>query len=1646
MNNKKIIIPISLCGILAVAVIALSVSNASLRRDLAGVRAERAADAAAVSNSTESATAAVVANAAKAAAETALEKLNRQPLAAVSASPYYRWGESYIRVRFQPGRGVSAPKGEAAFSFDPPVSNVVCNAADDCATFKGDFVPGEVYTLTLNPGWKNAEGGVLEKPARLTFKGPNREPFFSLAVRDNCYWPASRQAMKIPFTSFGITNLCVSVSRAYDSNIPLFGTSGWSQSASARPIAEFNLPVALAPAKMGKTPGFIDLGAGIEDPKPGIYFIEVDPQSAYKYDSYWRWEGTRELVFALTDMAISAAADAGGGSVTVFVNSFADGTPVAGAKVTVMTKKHQVAATGATGADGMAHLDTAVDSGDNIQYVIAEKGGDISCLDLDIYDSYYSQTRTLKGSSDGAREHSKIRAFVFSEREICRPGEKFTSSVFVRTAAKDGAKAMAGAPVALSLVDSSGKTVGSRRVKVDAFGFASAEWEIPKNAGLGRWRVRCDVGDSKNAGSLAMDVRNYVPDRLKATLVLPEGEIVGIDSPVAISGKAAYYFGEPLSEGFCKLTAEPCYADTPKHLRDWRFGSIAEVKDYRAWTSSLPLGEDGTFTATYDGLASNGLSKVFLPMELEIAADIQEPGGPTVSAKGSVVFHPTPYYVALREREGGGPAFDIALKPAIAGGGADNAEPVEVKVSLEREVWTRNFVKRDNGTIAVEWDSKMVKVESADRTVTIPAGAVAGDWMGLLDYSGALPEGGYYLLTATAGDSLETSFGFWHWAGEVSERSADPHKFVVEAGAPSYAPGDSAVLSFASPYNGSAYVVAGASGIEDSFAVAVTQGLNKVTVQIPKTLLAGKYHAALTVVSSGDGEPKRATGHAAIAVDCSGSRRLKVTLGVPELARPDSDAVFEVSLADATGAPASGLVSIAALDEGAAALTRFHVADPFAFFFSRSSGVPFSMWDCYNMVFPDLRIMPDGTFGGDDMAGSARSLNISDSLLKGKTTVRFVLPPVEVGTNGHATVTARIPDHTGALRIMAVASDELRVGSAEESLVVRAPVSVLATAPRFAAGGDSFVLTASLFNHDAAAGDASLRIELPEGVSAADDGSRVLAFSAPGLAPGSSVVFQREVKVAADASGALDIPFAMTLGDCAAKDCATVNVRPARPVETVSSFSVVTNGSFAFRNDAAAWLGRADTTLTLSATPAAALATSLAWLGEYPYGCLEQTVSGAFPFVVAGDLEKLGLIDGTVRKASEAKVALAYALVLQLHRGSGFMSMWPWSADTWREGSLYAAHFIFEADKAGLIDVDSGVREILQGMLRRVAEDARPENRVNSAYASYALAVSGDISFINSARNIVSAGRQDWPTFLASAAMLRGGFASEGVGPFAGATLARAWEGRDGGDAARNAGMALFIAAKSGIPDLGTLAPAASRLLSSLRPDGSAWGTTDKNAWATLGLAAYAARLGAAPARGGVSIGGEKLPFDLSKGPATFAIPLGADVSVEADAPFFAIRSTVGVPAEPSADRGRISITRRYVDADGKDVASIAKGDLVTAVVEVCSPFGVKDAVLVDMIPGGFEIEDGSLQTRSTLGAYSLPANAGRLGGASEKRNDRWIWFGDLAAGSTNSATFHLRAVTPGRYASPTISIEAMYDPDAFGRQDAAAGSAIEVK
>ena len=104
----------------------------------------------------------------------------------------------------------------------------------------------------------------------------------------------------------------------------------------------------------------------------------------------------------------------------------------------------------------------------------------------------------------------------------------------------------------------------------------------------------------------------------------------------------------------------------------------------------------------------------------------------------------------------------------------------------------------------------------------------------------------------------------------------------------------------------------------------------------------------------------------------------------------------------------------------------------------------------------------DGKAIGREKITMRRGVKFRDSNAKQKETARVVLPPIDVPASGKAVVKVKLPDHTGALRFMAVATDETAVGSDDAETILRHPATVMLSVPRFALGGDRFTVTAQL--------------------------------------------------------------------------------------------------------------------------------------------------------------------------------------------------------------------------------------------------------------------------------------------------------------------------------------------------------------------------------------------------------------------------------------------------------------------------------------------------------------------------------------------------------------------------------------------------------
>ena len=123
---------------------------------------------------------------------------------------------------------------------------------------------------------------------------------------------------------------------------------------------------------------------------------------------------------------------------------------------------------------------------------------------------------------------------------------------------------------------------------------------------------------------------------------------------------------------------------------------------------------------------------------------------------------------------------------------------------------------------------------------------------------------------------------------------------------------------------------------------------------------------------------------------------------------------------------------------------------------------------------------------------------------------------VTVGRDGTAQVQFDIPAFAGTVRVMAVAWTKDKVGKASGDVVVRDPVVLTATLPRFLRTGDNGAVQLELDNVEGAAGDYNIAVvadgavKLGRGQAASPQARRQAARSrflcrlprpAPGRAP-----------------------------------------------------------------------------------------------------------------------------------------------------------------------------------------------------------------------------------------------------------------------------------------------------------------------------------------------------------------------------------------------------------------------------------------------------------------------------------------------------------------------------------------------------------------
>ena len=757
-------------------------------------------------------------------------------------------------------------------------------------------------------------------------------------------------------------------------------------------------------------------------------------------------------------------------------------------------------------------------------------------------------------------------------------------------------------------------------------------------------------------------------------------------------------------------------------------------------------------------------------------------------------------------------------------------------------------------------------------------------------------------------------------------------------------------------------------------------------------------------------------------------RRLGIELHAPEKSKPGEPLPIRYR----TDRPAK--IAVFAVDQGILQVTRFPLPDPLSFQF-RKSALTVRTSQIMDLLLPEFSILRAAQSAGGD--GDPGTLNPFRRVTE-KPVVYWSGVVDADGTE--RTLTYPVPDYfNGTLTIMAVAASADAVGSVKTSALCRNAFVLTPGVPTFAAPGDEFEVGLTVANGLAGSGpDARITLRAEPG-----PGLQVVRGPTEPLRVPEGHEASTTFRVRAlDQLGSASLGFRASAGGEESRVHATLSIRPAMPFRTL-----VASGRFpgAARDVPVAGSALYPQYRRLEASVSAlplGLARGLEqYLKEYPHGCSEQITSGAFARLALADQADFGLT------RAEAAEGIEHAISVERRRQNDEGGFGFWSVGKTPDidfVTVYVMHFLSEAKAAGYPVPEDMFKRGL-GALRRAAA-ATPESLREArtqAYALYILTREGvvttnDVLTLRDYLDTHEKGR--WPGDLA-AVYLAGCWSllkkeDEAERLIAGYQAGRHEAGEWWDFYQPLCADAQYVTTLARhFPDrLRRLPP--GELETVLRPIGDGDFSTLSAAYAVLALKAYSQVVASSPAHLWVSTlaaaGGKETPLTLAGNDATlwrgsFA-PAAAALRFHADGgpggglgTFFQTVQSGFAPALPArATSAGVEVYRDLLRNDTRQPATrIRLGDrvIVRLRLRATRPLPVTNLAVLDLLPGGFEIADGSLEPGvGTAGMDYV-----------DVREDRAVFYG-TGTGDMHEIRYLIKPTCRGEFTVPPVFAESMYD------------------
>ncbi|MDC8011290.1 alpha-2-macroglobulin [Tahibacter soli] len=1440
----------------------------------------------------------------------------------------------------------------------------------------------------------------------------------------------------------------------------------------------------------------VDLGRYLADGKRGVFLLKLsdyDPASDQpaeaKPDEYSapdesagdegegeEFEGAGEEVYAeenpeVSDKRFIVVTDLGlivkknmDGTLDAFVQSIANGRPVDGASIEVLGKNGQTLLREATDHDGRAHfgaLDGYTREKSPALFVV-KKGDDLSFLPVNGHDRRLDFSRFDVGGIKNARNAGQLSAYLFSDRGLYRPGDTFHIGMIVRAA--DWTKPIVGVPLEAEILDARGLSVERRKLRLGEVGFEELAYTTQETSPTGSWTINLslvkDDGLTQPIGSTTVQVKEFLPDRMKATARLSQEVIEGWIKPENLSARVSLMnlFGTPAQNRRVEATLTlspvlPVFRSYPQHV----FHDPQRAKE----GYSEPLGEQTT----------NDKGEAEFPLDLAkygtasyrlhfLAKGYEPEGGRSVSAEAASLVSSLDYLVGAKVIDNLDYVNrgDVRTVNLIAIDPSAKRTAVEgLKAVLVERRYVSVLTKQDSGVY--KYESRLKEIPVKEEPLTIPAAGI--------DFKLATGEPGDYSLVVknNRGEALnQVSYSV---AGEANlarslERNAELQLALSKK---DYAPGEDVEIAVRAPYAGSGLIT-----IERDKVYAHAWFTSKTTgsvqkIRVPADFEGNGYVNVQYVRDAASNEvfmSPMSYGVAPFSVNRD-ARRNAFSVASPAWVKPGDTLTMKVT----AGTPSR--VAVFAVDEGILQVARYKLGDPLDHFFQKRM-LEVSTSQILDLILPEFaRLAGMAAPGGD--ADGLLGKHLNPFKKKRKPPVAYWSGIVEV--SGEHEFKYAIPDEfNGKLRVMAVAVAPDRIGTFETSTTVRGDFVLSPNVPSMVAPGDEFEVSVGVANNlTGLAGKelpVAVKLEPTKDVEAVGEPAQTLNL---GEGREGVVVFRLRAK---GEPGAAALKFTASSGEKAARMSVDLSVRPAVPYRTEVAVGNIGKGDAQVKPLRTMFDAYAKRDASASYVPLVLARGLASYLDSFPHKCTEQLLSAAIPAMVFDKRPEFGKLvtrGDDVRTPAEAFKVIVAVLRSRQNAEGGF-GLWSASPDAVRYVSVYATLFLLEAKERGFVVPQDLVDRANNYVAQLAADesDGSLEGLRERAFAVYVLTRQGKVTtnaLATLRQRLEDRYAQVWKTDIAAS--------------YVAATLQLLKEEKEAAKLiAGPEGVLKRTAEESGwhyaryydplIRDTGTLYLVARHfperakalppqaLANIVRALQKGWFNTLSSATTILALDTYATSVGSLGgdnlALAEVAADGKSKPLGKAEGlvvrgafgagAAAVSIANAADLSA-----WYTVAQTGYDRTLPDKEiKEGIEIVRELTDANGRAVAKVGLGDEVYVHIKIRSTRGdgIGSVAIVDLLPGGFEPvqeipaapnpdenADGAEATEAATnaqtvwrGSVGLPTSTW-MPEYADVRDDRVVIYG-TATTDVREFVYRIKATNAGSFVVPPPYGESMYE------------------